>query len=162
MTDKKLIGLSKASTRKKQEALQRTEEAIAKLSKQQQKITIRAVAKEAGVSVSYIYKYPELAYRIQQLREQQKYALVPNDLSIKNPQQQLHQLQQEKAKLAQENRKLKAIIETQNRGTPSLAELEVENIKLQTENQQLKEELQYTQRSLQEARDFILEGERAK
>ena len=58
MVSKKLLGLSRASNKKKQESLLRTEQAIAKLSQENRKITVRLVAKEAGVSVSYIYKYP--------------------------------------------------------------------------------------------------------
>ena len=75
MLDKQTAGIAKASKRKKEESLLRTEKAIALLIEQNQKITVRSVAREAGVSVSYIYKYPELAYKIQRLREQQKYSL---------------------------------------------------------------------------------------
>ncbi|MEM8674995.1 MAG: DUF6262 family protein [Cyanobacteria bacterium P01_G01_bin.67] len=159
MIEKKLVGLSKASHQKKQEALLKTEQAIAKLSNQKQKITIRSVAKEAGVSVSYIYKYPELAYKIQQLREQQKYSQVKRDRSTSNTEQQLQKLQQEKAKLAQEICELRAIIDTKTIGENSLVNLKNENIRLITENRQLKKELKYTQRNLQQAREFILRGD---
>ena len=68
MLDKQIAGLHIASQRKKQETLLKVEKAIADLLDSKQKITVRFVAKEAGVSVSYIYKYPELAYSIQKLR----------------------------------------------------------------------------------------------
>ncbi|MEM7761701.1 MAG: DUF6262 family protein [Cyanobacteria bacterium P01_A01_bin.40] len=159
MIEKKLVGLSKASHQKKQAALLKTEQAIAKLSNQKQKITIRSVAKEAGVSVSYIYKYPELAYKIQQLREQQKYSQFKSDHSTSNAEQKLQKLQQEKAKLVQEVWELKAIIDSKTIGGNSLTDLENENIRLITENRRLNKELKYTQRNLQEAREFILRGD---
>lgn len=158
MANKKLVGLNQASQQKKQSALLKTEQAIAKLSQQEQKITIRAVAREAGVSVSYIYKYPELAYRIQQLREQQKYSLIKSDHQADSPQQQIKKLQQEKAKLVQEINKLRNEVDNQATREQPLTQLQAANIKLRTENQQLKQELQYTKRKLQEAREFILRG----
>jgi hypothetical protein len=83
MNNKQLAGLNKFSIKKSKEALTRTEEAITTLTNKEQQITIRAVAREAKVSVSYIYKYPELAYKIQRLKEQQKYNLVASDRSEK-------------------------------------------------------------------------------
>ncbi|MEM8722432.1 MAG: DUF6262 family protein [Cyanobacteria bacterium P01_G01_bin.39] len=158
MLDKKLLGLSRASNKKKQESLLRTEQAIAKLSQENKKITVSSVAKEAGVSVSYIYKYPELAYKIQQLREQQKYSLVKGDRSITDN-EQIKKLQQEKAKLARQITELKAIIDSKFTGESSLENLQRENIRLISENQQLKKELKYVQRNLTEAREFILRGD---
>jgi hypothetical protein len=57
---------------KKKDALERTEKAIAELIKSGENITFKSVAKKAGVSVPYLYKYDELKERIQHLREQQK------------------------------------------------------------------------------------------
>ena len=51
---KRLSGLSQASQIKKQQALEKTEKAIAKLASNKENITIRSVAREAGVSISYI------------------------------------------------------------------------------------------------------------
>ena len=159
MLDKKLLGLDNASKRKKQNALLKTEKAIAKLVREQQKITIRSVAKEAEVSVSYIYKYPELAYKIQQLREQQKYSLVKSDRATINTEKQIKKLEQEKAELIQEIEELRAIIDRNKTGNNSLEKLKTENVQLASQNQKLKQELEYTKKNLQEAREFILEKE---
>ena len=152
MSDKKLLGLNTSSRKKKQAALLKTEKAIAKLVKEQQKITIRSVAREAGVSVSYLYKYPELAYKIQKLREQQKYSLVKSDRTSNN----VVKLQQEQTQLIQEITELKAIIDRGRTGANTLEDLKLENKQLILENQQLKKELQHIKQNLQEAREFIL------
>ncbi|HEY9767376.1 MAG TPA: DUF6262 family protein [Coleofasciculaceae cyanobacterium] len=156
MSDKQIRGLSLASKKKQQEALLKTEKAIAKLTDNNQKITIRSVAREAGVSTSYIYKYPELAYNIQRLREQQKYSLVKGDSVSKKAEQQVKILQREKAELLQEIEKLKASIGKVKAAKNSLNSLQSENIQLITQNQQLQKELRYAQENLHEAREFIL------
>ncbi len=155
MSDKQIAELHKASQKKKQEALLKAQEAIAELTKNNQKITIRSVARKAGVSVSYIYKYPELAYKIQRLREQQKYSLVKCDRPNKST-TTVKILQQDKAELIREIEELKATIDRVNTGKNSLEDFQVENIKLKLENQKLKRELEYTQKNLQETREFIL------
>ncbi len=156
MSDKKTKGLRNTSQKKKQESLQKTETAIAKLIEQKQKITIRSVAREAGVSVSYIYKYPELAYKIQKLREEQKYSLVKSDRSNQKIAEKVEKLQQEKAELIQEITELRAIVDRGKTGENLLEDLKTENMQLAAENRQLKRELKYTKQNLQEAREFIL------
>ena len=161
MSNKQLTGLSTASEKKKQEALRKTEIAIASLVKNERKITIRAVAKEAGVSVSYIYKYPELAYKIQRLREQQKYSLVVQNKSSTIDIKEIETLKQNNIDLTQKVTKLEAIIERFKSGKNTVKSLREENIQLATENIQLKKELEYALESLQSARQFILEQGRA-
>ena len=156
MIDKQLKGLSNASKKKKQEALFKTEKAITKLVNEKQKITIRSVAIEAGVSISYLYKYPELTYKIQKLREEQKYKLVKSDRTSDNAPKEAVKLKQEKAKLIQEIKELKAIIDRSKTGENALEDLKTENMQLVLENRQLKKELQHTKQNLQEAREFIL------
>lgn len=63
--------LRAAAQKKKEEALEKTEFAIKQLLKRGSKINVSAVAKEANVSISYLYKYPEIKKRIQQLRDEQ-------------------------------------------------------------------------------------------
>lgn len=157
MGEEQLSGLNKASQQKRQEALTRTEKAIATLVKKQQKITIRSVAREAQVSVSYIYKYPELAYKIQCLREQQKYDLVANNHNTQKIDQQAELWKIEKAALQQENAELRAIIEREKAAGNNPEELKSANLHLATENLRLKQELEFALKRLQEAREFIIE-----
>lgn len=156
MLNEQLKGLSTASEKKKQEALFETEKAIAKLIDENQKISIRSVAREAGVSISYLYKYPELAYKIQQLKEEQRYSLVIRDRSEGNAGEKVKRIQQEQAELIQEITELRAIIDRAKTGENALEDLKAENMQLRSENQQLKKELQHTKKNLQEAREFIL------
>ena len=157
MSDKQLAGLNAASEQKKQEALQKTEIAIASLVENKQKITIRSVAKKAGVSVSYIYKYPELTYKIQKLREQQKYSLVVKNESSVIDIKEIETLKQNNIDLSKKIIELEAIIERFKSGKNTIKSLREENIQLATENIQLKKELNHTLESLQSARQFILE-----
>lgn len=157
MGKKQFSGLNEASHQKRQKALNRTEEAIATLVKKQQKITIRSVAREAQVSVSYIYKYPELAYKIQRLKEQQKYDLLANNQTIEKVDQQAELWKIEKAALKRENAELRAIIERETNRRNDPEELKSANLHLASENLRLKQELEYALQSLQEAREFILE-----
>jgi hypothetical protein len=157
MNNKQLAGLNQASIKKSKEALTRAEKAITTLTNKKQQITIRAVAREAKVSVSYIYKYPELAYKIQRLKEQQKYNLVANDRSAKKTDKQTKILQIENTELKQQIAELRTIIERGKTGENKLEDLKIENLQLATENIRLKKELEYALQSLQEAREFILE-----
>ncbi|MEN9519734.1 MAG: hypothetical protein RLZZ381_2322 [Cyanobacteriota bacterium] len=157
MSNKQLAGLNQASLKKRNDAIARTKKAIAILIKREQKITIRSVSREAQVSVSYIYKHPELAYKIQCLREQQKYDLVAHNQTTKKIDQQAELWRIEKAALKQENAELKAIIEQEKVRGNNTKELKSANLQLATENLRLKQELKYTLKSLQEAREFILE-----
>jgi ACT domain-containing protein len=152
MSDKQIAALTKASQKKKQEAFEKTTRAIANLIAQKQKITIRSVAREAGVSVSYIYKYPELAYKIQTLREQQKYSNEPVSINLE---QRLQTLEEEKVELIQEIEQLKVNLETVKVGSNAKS-LQAENLRLHRENIQLQRELEFTKQNLQEAREFIL------
>ena len=157
MSGKQLTGLNAASQKKKQEALRKTERAIALLVKNEEKITIRSVAREAGVSVSYIYKYPELAYKVQRIREQQKYSLVVRNKRDKIDKKEVEILKQNNIELTYKIAELEAIIERVKSSKNTVQSLREENIQLASENIKLKKELEYTQESLQSARQFILE-----
>ena len=164
MPNKRIEALTKAAEKKKQEALKKTEKAIQTLVKQNHKITVRSVAREAGVSVSYIYKYPELTSRIQTLREQQKKLPVkPQSPSSKSHQiittqlrNRIKVLEQEKEELNKEIKDLAANIYGMSKSENSLDRLKAENIKLLEENNKLKKSLRYTEKRLQESREYIL------
>lgn len=148
MSKKQIAALNQASLKKQQAALAKTEKAIALMVATQEKITVRAVARKAGVSVSYIYKYPELAYKIQILREQQKYNLITTNSSEQKIENKLKYLESKNQQLIAEIQQSTNNKERE-RGTNSLQTL-------QQENQQLKQELEFTKQKLQEARSFIL------
>lgn len=154
--EKRTAGLKEASEKKKQIALIKTNQAIDKLVQSRQKITMRSVAREAGVSVSYLYKYPEISYRIQSLRDAQKYeinsqkALPAKDNNIAEDKEKIIE------KLVKENDYLKAYIKNLEGKKKSISEVQKENINLQIENEKLKQELEFARQNLAKTRDFIL------
>lgn len=64
-------GLRRKAQEKKQEALERTNQAINRLVKEGLKINFHTVAEAAGVSVPYLYKQDAIKERIDHLRKQQ-------------------------------------------------------------------------------------------
>ncbi|MCC0178687.1 hypothetical protein I4641_17085 [Waterburya agarophytonicola K14] len=156
MSNKQIAALTIASQQKQKIALARTEEAIEYLIENNFKITVRSVAKTAGVSVSYIYKYPELAYKIQTLRDRQKYNLDSEKCLPSNINQQLKKLKSEKIELIGKIEELNNYINAIEEKGKSLTKLQIENLQLQTENQQLKQELEYIKQNLHKTRSFIL------
>lgn len=68
---RRIAALSNAALDKKRLATEATDKAIRNLTSLNQSITVANVARLAGVSTSYIYKYPELKERIDSLRNQQ-------------------------------------------------------------------------------------------
>jgi len=154
--DKRIQALNTASQKKQQEALNRTLEAIDRLSQSNSKITVKAVAKEAKVSVSYIYKYSEIAYKIQRLRDAQRYSLValeqePDHITI-----DLQKAQLDKEELVKEIAQLRIYIDSIEGKKKSTGELQKRNIQLQIENQELKQEIEFIKQKLVETRSFIL------
>lgn len=164
MSDKRIEALIGAAERKKQEALKKTEEAIQALVKKNHKITIRSVAREAGVSVSYLYKYPELSHRIQTLREQQKsYPVKPQSPSSKSHQKIATQLrnrikilEQEKEELSKEIKIFGANIYEMSKSENSLERLKAENLRLLEENKELRKQLEVAETNLFKTREYIL------
>jgi len=68
---RRIAALSNAALEKKRLATEATDKAIRNLTSLNQSITVANVARLAGVSTSYIYKYPELKERIDSLRNRQ-------------------------------------------------------------------------------------------
>ena len=73
--------LRQAQAKRKDDTLERAYKAIEGLRKTGGKINFPTIAKEAKVSVSYLYKYPELKQQVAQLRSQQ--SLMPLSLEAK-------------------------------------------------------------------------------
>lgn len=87
--DVQITNLKAAAQKKKQEALSKTELAIKQIIKQGHKINMSTVAAYANVSVSYLYKYPEIKQRIQQLRDQQNLPKLSNSSPATNASNQV-------------------------------------------------------------------------
>ncbi len=71
LTEARIENLKKAQAARKDDALARVYKAIERLQQTGDKLNFPAIAQEANVSVSYLYKYPELKQYIGELRNQQ-------------------------------------------------------------------------------------------
>ncbi|MEA5536981.1 DUF6262 family protein [Crocosphaera sp. XPORK-15E] len=96
---------------RKQATLAKVNKAIERLIKTGAKINFQSIAREANVSVPYLYKYPELKERIQQLRSNQ--TKMPSGLvnqppvSAKSHSQIVGRLKKRIQQLEGENKELK-------------------------------------------------------
>lgn len=67
----RIAALKAAASAKQKRASESLDAAISKLVKKKAVISFASVAKEAGISVSYLYKYPEVKARVTELRDKQ-------------------------------------------------------------------------------------------
>ena len=58
--EQRIAKLNDVQQQRKQDCIDRTEKAIFKLLKSNERISFGAIAREANVSLSYLYKYPEI------------------------------------------------------------------------------------------------------
>jgi phosphotransferase system HPr-like phosphotransfer protein len=141
--------LVKAAAAKKKDAVERLEKAIQQVLDSGETITFKAIAETAGLSVSYLYKYPEIKNRIAELRNQQKAAI--GGIVNKTPQFQpatdkskaviISKLRQENRRLRSENEDLKKHIEVAQGKVIELRQVEAENNRLKQRIKELEESL---------------------
>lgn len=109
-TERKIEALKEATDRKRQTALDKTDAAITKLLKEGKRINFPTVAKQAGVSVTYLYKYEEIKER-HHLRRQQEASIekpvTPQSASDKSKQVIINQLRTRIRQLEADNRELR-------------------------------------------------------
>ena len=80
--EQRIAKLDAVQQQRKQDCFDRTEKAISKLLQNNERVSFGAIARIANVSVSYLYKYPEIKERIQDIRDQQ----VKNARKLTRPQ----------------------------------------------------------------------------
>ena len=104
--------LLKAQSERKENARERALQAIETLEKRGAKVNFRSVAREANLSVSYLYKYDDIKQRIAEIRQQQD--SLPRQFKPKSDSSYakvLGRLKERIRKLEAENTKLKGINE---------------------------------------------------
>ena len=141
--------LVKAAAAKKKDASERLEKAIQQVLDSGETITFKAIAETAGLSVSYLYKYPEIKNRIAELRNQQKAAI--GGIVNKTPKFQpatdkskaviISKLRQENRRLRNENEDLKKHIEVAQGKVIELRQVEAENNRLKARIKELEQNL---------------------
>lgn len=106
-------GLKEFAEKKKQEALEKTEEAIKQLIKAKEKITFNSVAEKAKVSTSWLYQQSDIVERIKYLRSKNdsKYVAPKERASEASKDSIILTLRQRIKELTQENKSLKTTIE---------------------------------------------------
>jgi hypothetical protein len=155
---KRIAALNETQEKRRQEYLQRTEKAIIKLSQMNQKLSFANIAREAKVSISYLYKYPEIKKRIQYLRRQQEEnakPVKPQLRSEKSSQTIINQLrgrikrlESEKKELSKQNEALTGRLYATGNTQDIIARLNAENSQFKAEIKQLRTELASTKNEL--------------
>ncbi|AFZ56706.1 MULTISPECIES: DUF6262 family protein [Anabaena] len=154
--NKRLAALSNAALEKKRLAAEATDKAIRSLTISNQPITVANVARLAGVSTSYIYKYPELRERINSLRTQQHpIRLSQNTASISSQATVIYTLREEVKRLnslliksKQDNQLLIGQIYQQQDSQKLIEHLQSENKKQAEQIQQLHQEIKLINQEL--------------
>ena len=144
--------LVKAAAAKKKDAAERLEKAIQQVLDSGETITFKAIAETAGLSVSYLYKYPEIKNRIAELRNQQKAAIggIVNKTVKFQPATDkskaviISKLRQENRRLRNENKDLKKHIEVAQGKVIELRQVEAENNRLKARLKELEQSLTNT------------------
>ena len=131
--------LKEAQEARKQDSQNRVYQALERLQKLNAKINFHTVAREAQVSVSYLYKYPEIKQDIAELRSKQ------NSLPVKpvaQPNSTSHgklvtRLQEKIKKLEEENKELKRKCEALAGQVYRVHHLQAQVERLQQQNEDL-------------------------
>ena len=141
--EKKVEGLRANAQRKRQLAIEKTEQGIRTLLKDKRPINFKTVAEVSGVSTAWLYKEPEIKARIEQLREQgsqielvpvrQKASDASRDAIIKT-------LKERVKNLVAENRGLRDHVEVVQGIAMQITDLNKQIEKLTVENSKLKEQ----------------------
>ncbi len=150
--DAKIAALKSAAEQKKQQAAESLDKAIHKLTQENQPITFASVAREAGLSVSYLYKYPEIRERIESLRKQQLKVGKPTEPQKASDNSKaviIYQLRDRIKQLEAEITGLRRVNEGiagrlyHLQDADNLAErLKLENAQLKSENSELKRQIE--------------------
>ncbi|MUG91614.1 transposase [Scytonema sp. UIC 10036] len=147
--------LTETQLARKQKTLEKVLLAIERLQKNGAKINFQTIAKEANVSVPYLYKYPELKAHIAQIRNQQ--SSMPTSPTVQPPvtakahSQIVERLKKRLSEFEQENTELKrhnvALAGQVYRVHSLLEQVERQKQIIETLQNRLKEETQPTNES---------------
>ncbi len=158
--EKRIAVLNETQEKRRQSYLEKTEKAIIKLSQMNQKLSFANIAREANVSISYLYKYPEIKQRIQYLRRQQEENAKPIKPQLRTEKSsqtiitqlkgRIKRLESDKKELSKQNEALTGRLYATGNTQDLIARLNAENSKFKTEIKQLRSELESTQSELNE------------
>ena len=156
--EKRIAVLNETQEKRRREFLEKTEKAIIKLSQTNQKLSFANIAREANVSISYLYKYPEIKQRIKYLRRQQEENAKPvkpqlrteksSQAIINQLKKRIKTLDADKKELTKQNEALTGRLYSLGNTQDIIARLNGENDRLKSELEKLRAELATTQKEL--------------
>ena len=164
--EKRINTLNETQEKRRREFLERTEKAIIKLSQTNQKLSFANIAREAKVSISYLYKYPEIKERIKYLRRQQEENAKPvkpqlrteksSQAIINQLKNRIKALDTDKKELTKQNEVLTGRLYSLGNTQDMITRLKSENDRLKNEVEELRTELQATQKELNNCQQRLL------
>jgi hypothetical protein len=137
----RIAALKAAAVAKQQRAAENLDKAINKLVKNNEPMSFANVAREADVSISYLYKYPEVKSRVLELRNQQQQAGKPRQPQTTSDASKIviiNELREKVKKLEAEITKLRKVNEGMAGRLYQLQDLQVIVERLTVENEELK------------------------
>jgi Family of unknown function (DUF6262) len=137
----RIAALKAAAVAKQQRAAENLDKAINQLVKNNEPMSFANVAREAGVSISYLYKYPEVKSRVLELRNQQQQAGKPRQPQTTSDASKIviiNELREKVKKLEAEITKLRKVNEGMAGRLYQLQDLQVMVERLTVENEELK------------------------
>jgi hypothetical protein len=137
----RIAALKAAAVAKQQRAAENLDKAINQLVKNNEPMSFANVAREAGVSISYLYKYPEVKVRVLELRNQQQQAGKPHQPQTASDASKtiiINELRERVKKLEAEITKLRKVNEGMAGRLYQLQDLQVMVERLTVENEELK------------------------
>ena len=167
--EQRIAKLNAVQQQRKLDCIDRTEQAISTLLKNNERISFGAIARVANVSVSYLYKYPEVKERIQELRDRQvkeaRQLTRPQTASEKSKQVIIQQLREriklqeyEKKELKKQNEKMAGELYQIGIKLDLFDRVKQENLGQLEEIKQLKAELEATKNELAATHAKLIES----
>ncbi len=167
--EQRIAKLNAVQQQRKQDCIDRTEKAISKLLQNNERVSFGAIARIANVSVSYLYKYPEIKERIQNIRDQQ----VKNARKLNRPQtasekskqviikqlrSRINTLEWEKKELKKQNKKMTGELYKIGIKLDLFDRVKQETLRQAEEIKKLKAELEDTKNELSVCQTKLLES----
>lgn len=167
--EQRIAKLNAVQQTRKKDCIERTEKAIAKLLQNNERISFGAIARIANVSVSYLYKYPEVKERIQNIRDGQvknaRKLTRPQTASEKSKQviigqlrERIKNLEWEKKELKKQNEKMTGELYRIGTKLDLFERVSNENQRKAEKIKNLKIELEITKKELNNCRIELLEN----
>ena len=167
--EQRIAKLNATQQQRKQECIYRTDKAISTLLQNNERVSFGAIARIANVSVSYLYKYPEIKERIQDIRNQQvknaRKLTRPQTASEKSKQvfikelrSRINTLEWEKKELKKQNEKMTGKLYSIGTKLDLFDRVNSQAIRQASEIKQLKLDLEQTRNALKVCKSNLIEN----